>query len=349
MKKTWCFLQLTLGVVLCFYSETKAQPNCDISHFMNYVQGVGGAEYMPVNSNNMLQTFSYEDVFFHRNHAVTTNIQIAYDRDGRIIGRTWHYKDFHKALASNFSAEYYPYSDFIWHNGCDTTCITPYNYNGQPWLTTSKLSIEYTLNDTVITSVMDYDPANDDKTLFIREFKDGLIHRTKQRSVINTSDLQYILFPYSVTRLPAEYFLCLIQENMLIRGDSLMSYHYTADKLNDTSLTYFTEFLWPDMHAQYVISFSSPYYTITETSLSRRRLRPRSYPSQVALIHYDGRPARITCYNQKTGKQRSENTFHYDQFGNLEKFVRRAGAWEDVLKFSNNYWDTPKPSQTSEP
>lgn len=348
-EKTWWYLQLTLEVVLCFYSEAKAQPNCDIASFMNYVQGVGGADHMPVNSNNMLHTFSYEDVFSYRNRAVTTKIQIDYDRDGRIIGRTWHYKDFKKSLASNFTAEYYPYSYFNWYNGCDTTCITPYKYNGQPWLTTSRFSIEYKLNDTVITSVMDYDPAIDDKTLFVREFKDGLIRHTQQRSVLNTTDLQHILFPYSVTRLPAEYFLCLIQEDLLIRSDSLKSFQFTPERLNDTSLTYFAEFVWPDMHAQYVISFSSPYYTITETNLSRRRLRPSPFPSQVALIHYDGRPARITWYNRKTGKLRSESSFHYDQFGNLEKFVRRAGTWEDVLKFSNNYWDTPKQSQTSEP
>jgi hypothetical protein len=187
---------------------------------------------------------------------------------------------------------------------------------------------------------MQFDPALDDEKAVIWIIRDGGIHQISETHIIYTHEFNYLLFNYPIISLPVDYFLCLIQEYMLAMGDSLQSLHFTEERMKDTTLTYITEIEWPGSHRQYDITFSPPYYTITETNIRRRNLRPMPHPYLVAQIHYNGLPAKVTRYNVRTGKQISEKRFYYDPFGNPELIIRRwSDSTEGVVTFINTYWE----------
>ena len=331
-------LTLTMLVLFSLHTPTRAQPQCDVPDFLDFVHGSYGVTYMPVNKGNLLQSFSYERIHNRPKGPDTTQFMLQYDRKGRIVGKTVRRTNREKVFTSSFEAIYYPYSDFIWHDVADTHCNTPYCYNGHPYVFTSRFMIHYTLDDTVVTSIMYFDPADDDEKAMIWRYKDGEIHRTSEKPITYASDFNYLLFNYPIISLPVDYFLCLIQEDMLARGDSLQSLHFTEERLEDTTLTYITEIEWPGRHRQYDITFTPPYYTITETYITRRKLRPRPHPSFVAQIHYNGLPAKVTRYHVRTGKQESEKRFYYDRFGNPELMIRTWGdSTEEVVTFINTY------------
>jgi len=338
--------RIIISITLITFINTVSMSQAKvISEFMQYVEDVSGFDYYPVNQSGKLKGFSsYQMLTFNR-YASMDTLEVRYDEHGQVIRQVSRSSD-HPTFNYVFEASYYPQDNFIMLDTPETICADPLRYNGHPLLFTSRFILKGFLHDTLLKSLTIWDPLKNDSNIYHYSMDGMDTIKVTKRPIIFVNDLQRYLFHFRLTSLPASYFLCEMDASSVIGHDSANAPKHSLDKLTDTLLTYMNWMPWPWGHSRYTLQFNPPYYTITETKISRIRKRARHHVL-VAKVHYDGRPDHITWFDRKTSRATGTKTYTYDQYGNFQLIeVQRPGT-KLIRQFNNVYFDQ-EDNQTEE-